>query len=410
MRRREQDATGVRGARAGKPRTGRRIRSLGVSAIVLALLCAIPAEAPAAPIFSKLPEMSEARYAPGAALLPSGEALIAGGFNETSAYLKTAEVFNPATLTFKALTPQLNVERDEPVTKALPDGRVLIAGGQRQPAKETEVLKSAEIFDPVAVTFEPLSGQMTIPRSSPAVAFLPSGQLLIAGGYTQEGAKKYGYPRSAELFDPATRTFKAIASEMTVTRYAPAVGALPDGRVLIAGGYSEPGKSLQSAEVFNPGTEKFEALPHGLTQKRQEPGYVTLANGNVLIFGGYDISLKAGERTLKTVELFNWESSTFEKLPTELVEARWGPASVLLGDGRVLVAGGGNEVHSQVATAEISSVTPPTVATGAASGVEVSAAALSGSSWRKPRAAASSSTARPTPTAPPPQSSPLPRR
>ena len=112
-----------------------------------------------------------------------------------------------------------------------------------------------------------------------------------------------------------------------------------------------------------------------MVEPREEAAAATLANGNVLVTGGYE---RAKEVTLKTVELFNWESRTFEKLPTELVEPRYGAVDVLLGDGRVLVAAGGNEL-GDLGTAEMSSVTPPTVATGAAAGVETSAAALNGS-------------------------------
>ena len=225
---------------------------------------------------------------------------------------------------------------------------------------------------PAAATFEPVTGEESTGRSGAGVALLPSGKVFIVGGYYGSGNL-----RTAELYDPATQTFTAVSGEMAVTRYTPVAAVLPDGKVLVAGGYdSAEKKGLQSAELFDPETGKFEALPQTLTEQREEAGYVALADGNVLITGGYN---RATNETLKTIELFHWETRTFEKLSTELVEPRYGPADVLLTDGRVLVAGGGNPGESQVRTAELSSVTPPTVATGAASGVEVAAAALNGS-------------------------------
>ena len=47
---------------------------------------------------------------------------------------------------------------------------------------------------------------------------------------------------------------------MTAARYGAVAAPLPDGDVLIAGGYSQLG-FLSSAEVFDPSTGTFTALP-----------------------------------------------------------------------------------------------------------------------------------------------------
>lgn len=64
----------------------------------------------------------------GAARLPDGRALIAGGDNHTSSALGTAEIFDPGSGTFTA-TGNLGTPRSVPVAAPLPDGRVLVAGG-----------------------------------------------------------------------------------------------------------------------------------------------------------------------------------------------------------------------------------------------------------------------------------------
>jgi hypothetical protein len=227
------------------------------------------------------------------------------------------------------------------------------------------------VFDPGSMTFKAVAAEMPVERDGPAVALLPTGKVLVAGGAA--GLSKY--PRTAELYDPASQTFKPIPGEMTVGRYGSATATLPNGKVLIAGGYN--GENLRSAELFDPATNKFEALTgagHELTERRDEAGHAALANGDVLLVGGYN---EAG-KWLKTVELFNWESQTFEKLPTELAEARAGAGTVLLPDGRILVAGGSDGPTHDLRTAELSSVTPPTVLTTPASNVETHAAALNG--------------------------------
>ena len=127
----------------------RLLPSLGVATVALAVLWALPVEASAAPLFSKLSgEMAEARYMPAGAILPSGDVLIAAGYNPTNKYLKSAEVFEPATGKFKALSVQMTAERDEPISKSLPDGHVLIAGGTTEAGGKYRVQQSAELFDP----------------------------------------------------------------------------------------------------------------------------------------------------------------------------------------------------------------------------------------------------------------------
>ena len=43
---------------------------------------------------------------------------------------------------------------------------------------------------------------------------------------------------SAEVFDPSTGAFTALPASMTAARYGAVAAPLPDGDVLIAGGYS----------------------------------------------------------------------------------------------------------------------------------------------------------------------------
>ena len=52
-------------------------------------------------------------------------------------------------------------------------------------------------------------------------------------------------------------------SELQTSRYGAVAAALPDGQVLIAGGYNESGGFLQSAELFDPADDTFTALAAG---------------------------------------------------------------------------------------------------------------------------------------------------
>jgi len=303
----------------------------------------------ASPYFSALPASGEtefhtARFHAVASPLPNGQVLIAGG-EVGSTVLRSAELFNPATDTFTALPEagetELHVAREGAVAALLPGGQVLIAGGSNGSA----VLRSAELFDPATDTFTalPESGETELQtaRGRAVAAPLPSGQVLITGG---DG--ELLPPRSAELFNPTTDTFTALAesgsTQPHTQRVAAVTAQLPSGQVLIAGGANGHGYT-ESAELFDQATDAFTALPESGETEMHTARYAAMAaplpSGQVLIAGG------SGEPPLKSAEVFNPATDTFSALPesgeTELQTARTGAVAAPLPGGQVLIAGGG---------------------------------------------------------------------
>ena len=290
-------------------------------------------------------ELQTARFDAVAAPLPNGQVLIAGG-NSGSSLLGSAELFNPATDTFTELPEsgetELRTAREGAAAAQLPDGQVLIAGGYNDGD-----LQSAELFSPATDAFTELpaagSTELGTARYGAVAAQLPDGQVLIAGGYNESS----GSLQSAELFDPADDTFTELtaagSTELHTARQFAVAASLPDGRVLIAGGQNSGG-SVQSAELFDPADDTFtELTAAGSTElhtAREGAVAAPLPDGQVLIAGGF----KESGAPLLLAELFDPASETFTELPeageTELPIPRAGAVAAPLPDGQVLIAGG----------------------------------------------------------------------
>ncbi|MDX6617279.1 MAG: hypothetical protein QOD60_2370 [Solirubrobacterales bacterium] len=324
------------------------VRKLGlISALAAAAALLVPSGSAAVGSGSFTPtgSMSITRYGPSAALLNDGRVLVVGG-HDGSAFSKTAEIFNPATGTFSP-TGSMVEARLGPGLVTLADGRVLVAGGGISPAPP---LASAEIYDPATGTFtETGVGAMGTARANPAAARLPDGRVLIAGGFT-------GGPTStntAEVFNPVTKTFSStgIGSMAHARANAPAV-PLADGRILIAGGFEYP-DNLDSSEIFNPATNTFSSSGIGpLTLIRGAPAGAPLPGGRALIAGGF-----VGPMPSTSAEAFNPATNTYSSTGIgSLNTPRYVAAAAPLADGRVLVAGGYDGTHN-LASAEIYSAT-----------------------------------------------------
>jgi len=222
----------------------------------------------------------------------------------------------------------MTAPRYAPAAAPLPDGRVLIAGGSNS---SEFYLDSAEIFNPVTGDFSALAGLMTAERVGATAAPLADGRILIAGGMDANGVLD-----SAETFDPATGTFTALPASMTVGRASPAAAPLPDGRVLITGGNTGL-DALSSAEIFDPVAGTFTAVAASMTVERDGPIAAPLPDGRVLVAGGDDFV-----NYQRSAEIFDPVAGTFTNTGTLMVARRWLAAAAPLPDGRILIAGGAN--------------------------------------------------------------------
>lgn len=219
---------------------------------------------------------------------------------------------------------------------ALADGRVLVTGGY----DSTKELDTAEIFDPAGNggtgTFTLLNAHMAATRYRHTATLLPNGKVLIAGGYDASYASR----ATAELFDPTANAgaggFQTLANPMPSGRADHAATALKDGRVLLTGGTS--GGVMSSAVIFDPASGQF-AMTNPLHYVRIHHTATLLDSGKVLITGG-DQGGKGD-----SAELFDPAADggkgSFSDLPP-MSTTRYFHRAALLKNGQVLITGGSN--------------------------------------------------------------------
>jgi hypothetical protein len=165
----------------------------------------------------------------------------------------------------------------------LKDGQVLITGGHKGRHAAITIYSSAEIYNPASGTFSS-TGNLTVRRHKHDASLLADGRVLIVGGSDERDGRGGSAYRNAEVFNPTTGTFTAVAS-MNAARYKlqGTTVLLKNGKVLIAGGANR-------AEVFNPATNTFSFADGNMGTMRLFATATLLRNGEVLITGGYDDS------------------------------------------------------------------------------------------------------------------------
>jgi hypothetical protein len=173
---------------------------------------------------------------------------------------------------------------------------------------------------------------MHIARASHSSTLLPNGMVLIAGGFAGSGGEYNPY-RTAELFDPHSGTFQSVA-EMSIGRSGHTATLLKNGKVLIVGGWTGRYDLRGSTEVFDPLTRRF-APTGNLVVERAGNTATLLTDGRVLITGGEDRQ----ENKISSAEIYDPTTGKFTATGS-MAEARAAHTATALKDGRVLIVGG----------------------------------------------------------------------
>ncbi|HEX8436479.1 kelch repeat-containing protein [Archangium sp.] len=268
-----------------------------------------------------------------AVLLKSGEVLSIGGTNPF-----TTRLYHPVTgwsTTKHTDPPWYNWDtRRKHTATVLLDGDILVAGGLNGESDAT-----ARVYDADGTREWTSTGNMNQGRTQHTATLLPdSGRVLVVGGnindpddFSDNGTST----ATAELYNPAG-TWTPTGSLVTARRHHTAT-LLPDGRVLVTGGYGSGKVPLASAEVYNPATGLWTAVGD-MSAARVEHTATLLPDGRVLVAGGSTTDIVGGSST----DIFDWRTNTWAPAGS-MKQPRARHAAVLLKTGMVLVTGGYND-------------------------------------------------------------------
>ena len=116
--------------------------------------------------------------------LADGGAIAIGSMSTDDSSHPAAFRWTPGTTTWEEIEP-LNKARSQFGATLLRDGRVLVAGGLNDAAQS---FSSAYVFDPERSSAGwSKVGLLDAARTAPSIAALPDGRVLVAGGYFRTG-------------------------------------------------------------------------------------------------------------------------------------------------------------------------------------------------------------------------------
>ena len=236
-------------------------------------------------------------------MLPNGKVLVAGGVYST--YLSSAELYNSATGTW-TVTGSMITPRYGHAATLLLNGKVLVEGGIPVNSSTGTATNSAELYDPVSGTWTN-TGAMNGAHYDHTATLLPDGKVLVVGGsdhYNGAGTN------SAELYDPVSGTW-SYTGTMNDARVVHSATLLPSGKVMVAGGagtnaLSTPGiyECLASVELYDPATGTW-GMTSELNIARNGHSATLLPNGKVLIAGGFNSHFSYPTDYVSSAELYD---------------------------------------------------------------------------------------------------------
>ncbi|MET0564661.1 MAG: galactose oxidase-like domain-containing protein, partial [Gaiellaceae bacterium] len=270
-----------------------------------------------------------------------GRTVVFGGHIESNVGLHDTTIYNPQTQTWTR-GPDMTSGRWYPTATTLGDGRVLVVSGDNMILGRTGVPEPfidtsntlPEVYNPTSNTWTDLPQAQRFIPLYPFMFVMPDGRVFDAGPDTVNRA-----------LNVDTGTWSVIANSPIDGGSAVMYRA---GKILKTGtwgdsGVDYPGDGRAAVIDLNqPSPAWREVAPMAFA--RQFHNLIALPDGNVLAMGG---ATRGGgvdpTKAVLTPEIWNATSETWTSMAPMATPRMYHSTSLLLPDGRVVVAGGGRK-------------------------------------------------------------------
>jgi len=244
----------------------------------------------------------------------------------------------------------------------LPSGQVLVLGGYNRDTVSSRLLDKSgpDLYDSGTNSWT-RAGSMVTNRDGHTATLLRNGQVLVIGGDRRAAA-------TAEWYDPATKS-SSLAAPMTTARSGGHTATLlRDGQTLLLGGYNydRGGNRLATVELYQLRDTWVNAK--SMTAGRAHHSATLLSNGEVLVVGGYS----GGRDVLATAERYDTTTNRWASAGKMTVGRRQHTAT-LLTNGQVLAVGGWSNIDNTGSSATAAELYDPAANTWISGGTMATA-------------------------------------
>ena len=294
--------------------------------------------------FLSVPDVTNL-FCSGHVLLPDGRTLIVGGNVQADEGIKDATIFDASTNKWSK-APNMSVARWYPTATVLGNGKVFVFGGDSivdfglpySPSYFKEASQSSlpEVYDPSSNTWQDLTGAKLTTPLYPFMFQLSDGRILDAGPDV-----------TTRVIDPKTWTWSTIGT--SPFDGASAVMYLPD-KIMKAGSYANPdyyGSAAYNATANTAVLDMTQSNPSwrstaSMNYPRSYQNLTLLPDGTVLASGGETSSDGTDlSKAVLPAEIWNPTTETWKVVASLTTGREYHSTALLLPDGRVLMAGGG---------------------------------------------------------------------
>ncbi|GGA59890.1 hypothetical protein GCM10011507_09290 [Edaphobacter acidisoli] len=275
-------------------------------------------------------------FCSGAAMMSDGRVFVAGGYGESSTTIgiKSAEIFDPSSLTWTTL-PNMQYRRWYPNVTALPDGRMLVVAGWQTSANTNAGI--SEIYDPSSNAWTSLTNANNPFETYPFLYVMPDGRVIHIGGSE--------YATDTDILDLTTTSWSVIDSNIvdgsSATMYLP-------GKFMKAGSAADSqnvGPSSNTTFVLDttqpsPAWRQTASMayPRSFMNLTMLPDGTTLATGGETDKNGGNIA-----NAVYAAELWSPSTQTWSTMASMHTPREYHGTALLLPDGRVLESGMGDD-------------------------------------------------------------------